>query len=113
MSSIGACLAGNEIIEMQWQTGIRELIIFGSCGVLDSGATNGKYIIPTEAYRDEGMSYHYAYPSNYISIKNGCKLEEIFKRLNLPNVKWRVWTTDAPFRETKKQPLKREKVTDV
>ena len=44
MSSIGACLAGTEIIEMQWQTGIKNLIIFGSCGALDSEATNGKYI---------------------------------------------------------------------
>ena len=70
LSSIGACLAGIDIIEMQWQTGVKNLIIFGSCGALDSEATNGKYIIPTQAYRDEGMSYHYAPPADYMEIKN-------------------------------------------
>ena len=61
LSSIGACLAGTEIIEMEWQTGVKSLIVFGSCGALDSEATNGKYIVPTQAYRDEGMSYHYVH----------------------------------------------------
>ena len=101
MSSIGACLAGTEIIEMQWQTGIKNLIIFGSCGALDGEATNGKYIIPTQAYRDEGMSYHYAKPSDYMDVKNSDKLARIFEKLDLPYVQGRVWTTDAPYRETK------------
>ena len=101
MSSIGACLAGTEIIEMQWQTGIKNLIIFGSCGALDDEATNGKYIIPTQAYRDEGMSYHYAKPSDYMEIKNSDKLARIFEKLDLPYVQGRIWTTDAPYRETK------------
>ena len=101
MSSIGACLAGTEIIEMQWQTGIKNLIIFGSCGALDDEATNGKYIIPTQAYRDEGMSYHYAKPSDYMDVKNSDKLAGIFEKLDLPYVQGRIWTTDAPYRETK------------
>ena len=101
MSSIGACLAGTEIIEMQWQTGIKNLIIFGSCGALDGEATNGKYIIPTQAYRDEGMSYHYAKPSDYMDVKNSDKLAGIFEKLDLPYVQGRIWTTDAPYRETK------------
>ena len=108
MSAVGACLAGNDIIEMQWQTGIRNLIIFGSCGALDSEATNGKYIVPTQAYRDEGMSYHYAYPSDYIDIKNSSKLAVIFERLHLPYITGRVWTTDAPYRETKTACMKRK-----
>ena len=70
LSSIGACLAGNDIIEMEWQTGVKNFIIFGSCGALDSETINGKYIIPTQAYRDEGMSYHYAPPADYMEIKN-------------------------------------------
>ena len=109
MSSIGACLAGTEIIEMQWQTGIKNLIIFGSCGALDGEATNGKYIIPTQAYRDEGMSYHYAKPSDYMDVKNSDKLAGIFEKLDLPYVQGRVWTTDAPYRETKTAFEKRKK----
>ncbi len=109
MSSIGACLAGTEIIEMQWQTGIKNLIIFGSCGALDGEATSGKYIIPTQAYRDEGMSYHYAKPSDYMDVKNSDKLAGIFEKLDLPYVQGRVWTTDAPYRETKTAFEKRKK----
>lgn len=101
MSSIGACLAGNDIIEVQWQTGIKRLITFGSCGALDSQKTQGRYIIPSQAYRDEGMSYHYAYPSDYMDIKNSSVLTGIFEKLQLPYVTGRIWTTDAPYRETK------------
>ncbi|MEE0956759.1 MAG: nucleoside phosphorylase [Ruminococcus sp.] len=108
LSSIGACLAGIDIIEMQWQTGVKNLIIFGSCGALDSDATSGKYIIPTQAYRDEGMSYHYAPPADYMEIKNNEKLAEIFEELRLPFVKGRIWTTDAPYRETKTAVEKRK-----
>ncbi len=109
LSSIGACLAGIDIIEMQWQTGIKNFIIFGSCGALDNDATNGKYIIPTQAYRDEGMSYHYAPPADYMEIKNSERLAEIFEKLRLPFVKGRIWTTDAPYRETKTAVEKRKK----
>ena len=97
-----------DIIEMQWQTGVKNLIIFGSCGALDSEATNGKYIVPTQAYRDEGMSYHYAPPSDYMDIKNADRLARILEQLRLPFVKGRVWTTDAPYRETKTAVEKRK-----
>lgn len=108
MSSIGACLAGNDIIEMQWQTGISKLIMFGSAGSLDSNATSGKYVIPSQAYRDEGLSYHYASPSDYIDIKNSTALCGIFEKLRLPYVSGRVWTTDAPYRETSAAVQKRK-----
>ena len=100
LSGIGGCLAGNDIIEINWQTGIKNLIIFGSAGSLDSKATDGRYVIPTQAYRDEGMSYHYAPPSDYIDVKNSGRLADIFDRLKLPYVQGRIWTTDAPYRET-------------
>ena len=108
LSPIGACMSGNQIIEIQWITGIRKLIMFGSCGTLDSKATEGKYIIPTQAYRDEGMSYHYAPPSDYIDVKNSEMLAGIFGQLKLPYVKGRIWTTDAPYRETKTAVEKRK-----
>ena len=101
MSGIGACQAGNDLIEMQWQTGIMKFVIFGSAGSLDNEVTAGKYIIPTEAYRDEGMSYHYAPPSDYIDIRSSEILKAKFKKFGLPYVCGKVWTTDAPYRETK------------
>ena len=58
-------------------------------------------MIPSEAYRDEGLSYHYAPPADYIRIRNADRLAEIFSELGLPWVKGRVWTTDAVYRETR------------
>ncbi|MCR4561755.1 MAG: phosphorylase, partial [Bacilli bacterium] len=62
--------------------------------------TDGKFIIPTEAYRDEGLSYHYMKPSDFIKIKNAERVEQIFTKYNIPFVKGKVWTTDAPLMET-------------
>lgn len=75
-----------------------KFILFDSAGSLDKEKTKEKYVIPYEAYRDEGMSYHYAPPQNYIQIKNVEVIEDIFRTLDLPYVKGRVWTTDAIYR---------------
>ena len=88
---------------------IGSALAFGSAGSLDNEATDGRYVIPTQAYRDEGMSYHYAPPSDFIDIKNSGKLAEIFEKLKLPYVQGRIWTTDAPYRETKTALAERKK----
>lgn len=101
LSEIGAALSGTDIIDVNWITGADKFIAFGSAGALDKEKTAGKYVIPTEAYREEGMSYHYAPPADYISVKTADTLEKIFCSLDLPFVKGRVWTTDAIYRETR------------
>ena len=103
LCSVGATMAGNEIVELNWIIGATKFIVFGSAGSLNRAATEGKYVIPTEAYRDEGMSYHYAPPADYIAIRTADQLAAIFDELHLPYVKGRVWTTDAFYRETRDQ----------
>ena len=76
-------------------------IMFGSAGSLDRDVTSGKFVIPTASYREEGMSYNYAAPEDYIEIKNSKIVKAIFDELNLPSVTGKVWTTDAMYRETK------------
>ena len=83
-------------------------IAFGSAGLLNREAAEGKYVIPTEAYRDEGMSYHYAPPADYIAIRNAAFLEDLFRSLRLPFVSGRVWTTDALYRETREMVRRRK-----
>lgn len=100
LSPMGSVLCGGNIVECSYITGATKFVMFGSCGSLDKNITNGKFIIPTEAYRDEGLSYHYMKPSDFIKIKNAEKLESIFKKYNIPLVKGKVWTTDAPLMET-------------
>ena len=102
LTPIGSSLAGNSIIEVNWMTGAEKFVFFGSAGSLDKEATQGKYIVPTAAYRDEGLSYHYAPAADYIALKNADKVAEEFGRLKLPYVKGKIWTTDGFYRETRK-----------
>ena len=108
LSHIGSALAGGDVIDVNWLTGAVKFIMFGSAGSLDSGLTTGKFVIPTHSYREEGLSYHYAPPADYIEVKNAKTVKAIFDELKLPNVLGKVWTTDAIYRETKAN-LMREK----
>ncbi|WP_227531796.1 nucleoside phosphorylase [Mammaliicoccus sciuri] len=92
-----------------WVTGATKFVMFGSAGSLDNERTFNKFIIPTHSYRDEGMSYHYAPPSDYIKVKNANKVTEVFNKLALPFIEGKVWTTDAVLRETNLQYNKRKK----
>lgn len=108
LSGIGSALAGTDIVDVNWFTGATRFIMFGSAGSLNREATTGKYVLPTEAYRDEGLSYHYAPPTDYITIRNSGFMEAFFREKGLPFVKGRVWTTDAIYRETRNQVLARQ-----
>ena len=103
LSEIASALASTDIIEVNWLTDARRFIVFGSCGSLMPQITTGRYIVPTAAYRDEGISYHYAEPSDYIAVKNAAWMAEFFDKASLPYVQGRVWTTDAFYRETRKK----------
>lgn len=101
LSHIGSAMAGGDVIDVNWLTGANKFIMFGSAGSLDSDATDGKFVIPTESYREEGLSYNYVEPSDYIEIRNSKVVKKIFDELKLQNVSGKVWTTDAIYRETK------------
>ncbi|MGN1145299.1 MAG: nucleoside phosphorylase, partial [Acetatifactor sp.] len=75
-------------------------IVFGGSGCLNKEIAHGKVMLPTEAYRDEGTSYHYAPPSDYITIKNADVVAEFMKESGIPFVKGKTWTTDSFYRET-------------
>ena len=100
LTPIGSALAGATVAEVNHLTGASKFIMFGSCGSLDRSKTEGKFIIPTQAYRGEGLSYYFAEPRDYIDIRNAGRLDLIFSGLKIPFVKGRVWTTDCMLRET-------------
>ena len=75
-------------------------IVFGGAGCLNKEIAHGKVMIPTEAYRDEGTSYHYAPASDYITIKNADVVVDFMRENKLPYIKGKTWTTDAFYRET-------------
>ena len=59
------------------------------------------YAVHGNTAAEEGLSYHYAPPADYIEVKNAKTVKAIFDELKLPNVLGKVWTTDAIYRETK------------
>lgn len=102
----GAGTAG--LLEEALAMGAKKVLLYGSCGVLDSALVAGHFILPTQAYRDEGTSYHYLPVGDYVDIPTSQRLGEIFDELHLPYVKGRVWTTDAFYRETRNNMEKRK-----
>ena len=99
LTGIGAMMSSGMIEELYAAFNTKKYIVFGSCGALIDLPV-GKLIIPSEAYRDEGMSYHYVKASDYITIKNCDQLSDIFDHLDVDYIKGKVWTTDAIYRET-------------
>ena len=101
--------ASGGLLEEIIAKGGENVLFFGSCGSLDKEVTSGNLIIPTFAYRDEGTSYHYAPPSDYIEIKTANRLAEIFDEIGVQYYKTRTWTTDGFYRETKNNMEARKK----
>ena len=87
---------------------VKKFVVFGSAGTLDRETCYGKVMVPTHAYRDEGTSYHYAKAEDYIVIKNSNVVESFMQKYKIPYVSGRCWTTDAFYRETKNNFLKRK-----
>ena len=77
-----------------------KIIHYGGAGCLDKEIARGRIMIPTEAYRDEGTSYHYAPASDYIRIKNYDIVKAFMEENRIPYVLGKTWTTDAFYRET-------------
>lgn len=102
----GAGTAG--LLEEMIAFGGKKFVFFGSCGTLDRNISEGHFVIPTAAYRDEGTSYHYVPASDYIEIATAKKLGEIFSELDIPFVEGKTWTTDAIYRETRNNMLARK-----
>ena len=99
---VGAPMTAGLIEDLSYAFSCDKIVLFGSCGGLDREQTAGKLIVPTHAYRDEGMSYHYLPAADYIEIRNHDTVGAVMDRLNISYVKGRSWTTDAFMRETRR-----------
>lgn len=82
--------------------GSKRLILLGNCGVLDRNIKDCGIIIPTQAIRDEGCSFHYEPASDSIDVNQ--KYKDLFiavlQEAGYPYIEGITWTTDAPYRET-------------
>lgn len=98
----GASASAMEL-EMLIASGIDTFLSFGTCGRLDPNMPQNTLIIPTEALREEGVSYHYLPDANYVEQNADYvqSITNVFTQKNLPFITGKVWTTDAIYRETK------------
>ena len=90
--------------------GLDKLVMCGTCGVLDRNIEDLAIIIPNSAVRDEGTSYHYMKSSREVKVNE--KYVDDFKKIldehNYSYIEGKVWTTDAPYRETRGKVSKRK-----
>jgi len=89
------------ILEKLIALGARHIIAFGSGGSLKKDISIGDLVIPTGAVSEEGTSKHYpleCLPEASIRIVNVLKTQCAQKNKNA--FLGKVWTTDAPYRET-------------
>ena len=70
------------IAEVNHLTSIRLYHVLASCGSLDKEANRWKFILPTEAYRGEGLSYYFAEPQDYIKKKTRTNWRNFSKKGN-------------------------------
>lgn len=110
LSRVGAPACVIEYEEL-FVMGLEKVVVFGTCGVLDSRIDDLAIIIPNSAVRDEGTSYHYMKSSREVNVNS--KYQEDFINLldkhNYSFIIGKTWTTDAPYRETRKKVADRKK----
>ena len=109
MSRVGAPACVVQYEEL-FAMGLEKIVVFGTCGVLDKNIDDLAIIIPNAAIRDEGTSYHYLKSSREVVVNSKYK-EEFVKLLKEHAYSYmigKVWTTDAPYRETRKKVIDRK-----
>lgn len=81
--------------------GATTIIAVGAAGSLTDRAPIGAAVIPTDALREEGTSFHYQPaaamarpdPAALAAVRGACAVGGVAA------IEGRVWTTDAPYRE--------------
>lgn len=85
--------------------GCRHIIGYSSSGAVADWLRLPCLVVPDQALRDEGTSYHYLAPAERVESQG--TLGEILTRraaqCGLPVHRGPTWTTDAPYRETRTQ----------
>jgi len=93
------------IAEQLKTSGARVVLGLTSAGRVSGSLPVPSLVVPTEAIRDEGTSYHYLSASRSVASDAGLadSLAAGLQDLGVPVSSGTVWTTDAPYRETEEQ----------
>ncbi len=93
------------VAEQLRASGARVILGLTSAGRVSPGLPVPSLVVPMRAIRDEGTSYHYLPAAASVNADAGLAeiLQEELSSVGLPVVTGNVWTTDAPYRETREQ----------
>lgn len=93
--------AGVVCLEKLRVLGVKKIVSLGLTGAINPDLKTGTKVLIQKSFRDEGCSYHYKAPSDYLEIEKDKTYVKLIETLQLKPVT--SWTTDAPFRETKEE----------
>lgn len=96
------------ILEKLIVLGARKILFFGWCGSIQHEVQIADLVVPDRAMIGEGVSEYYPLEDNKYPWPSGAIMEAIEEGLevcSIPFHKGPVWSTDAPYRETKQQVL--------
>lgn len=90
--------------------GVQQFILIGMAGGLQPGLSTGSLVIATSALRGEGVSQHYLPPQRTVDSSPAMaqRISQILAKQNRSHQLGVTWTTDAPFRELRKDVLEHQ-----
>lgn len=94
------------IAEQLAEAGARLIVGLTSAGRVSRTLPLPSLVVATEAIRDEGTSFHYLPAEKEVACPAPDAVDLISRELGAtgwPVVQGKVWTTDAPYRETQSQ----------
>lgn len=95
-----AVLAVEKLIAL----GTKKIIVYGWCGALNDELRAGDILLPTWAISEEGTSGHYPIqgrPESSQAMRSF--LQSDLRKTGRKIVEAPIWTTDAPYRETREK----------
>ncbi len=97
---VGAAPAA-QLLDFLIGYGARSIISGGCCGALTALDEN-VFLIPTEALRCEGTSYHYLPPSRTVSLNTDAiaAIQRALDKNSMAYSMCKTWSTDGFYRET-------------
>jgi len=91
------------VLEHLSRRGVRSFLSLGWCGSLRPELVWGDIVLPVSAWSEEGTSAHYPLTDGPAEADHelGGRLAQTLNELGYKFQTGRVWSTDAPFRETR------------
>lgn len=92
------------VMEKLIALGATTIILMGWCGAVDAAYHIGDIVVPASAVCGEGTSAYYdGGKDSYPSVDSVGDMRKMLAEQGLPCKSGAVWSTDAPYRESRKQ----------